>query len=444
MSLTLNVPTPLDSVLQRLGAERTAWVRLAVARYDDTWKVDACDIVTGAAPESWQEERLLYRDAALIATKTTGSAVVGWLRRGRTRLSGRMVGFPGLNPNPQVQRDTSNARGGYEPSRWPTVRTDLIGPDPSVPQQPQQMLVGAGVPTFPNFATAARYLLHDPPSTNGRLYRRISYRHLDTSARIALVEYTDEDVWITVEGDHLAGVTVEVMGNVPGPTRKLRRAPSRPVHLKFEKELPRNAFVVLVRGDTCLDEKALGWEYPVMQDPYVRRLVKFDPSARLQSLLYHKENDQVEFKQGFVGDTDEDKETVMKTVAAFSNGEGGSLFFGINKRYEVVGLRVDDVPSFQDSLSDVIDDWVHPSPSWTFDLLEVPKSRSRVVVELIVNPGTWPPYGIGTTRKSLRYYVRHGARSVPARPDEVRELARSRPPVEPPSVMGSAYYGLNR
>lgn len=438
----MNLPESIDSVLDRLDGERRAWVRLAAARYDGVWRVEACDIVTGAAPESWQEERLAYRDALLIAMRTTGPAVVRWLRRGRARLSGTMLSFPGLNPKPQVQRDSSYARGGYEPSRWPTVRTDLIGPDPSLPQQPHQMLVGAGVPTFPNFATASRYLLRDPPSTDGRLYRRISYRHLDTSARIAVVEYTDEDVWITVEGNHLSGVTVEVMGNVPGPTRKLGRTPNRPIHLKFESGLPRNAYVVLVRGDTCLDEKALGWEYPVMQDPYVRRLMKFDPSARLQSLLYHKENDQVEFKQGLVGQTDDDKETVMKTVAAFANGNGGSLFFGINKRYEAHGLRLEDVPQFQDSLSDVIDDWVHPSPTWSFDLLEVPKSRSRVVVELIVNQGTWPPYGIGTTRKSLRYYVRHGARSVPARPDEVRALARSQPQIEPPGAVGAAYYGL--
>lgn len=433
MSLTLNAPEPLDVVLARLAAEPNAWIRLAAARYDEAWEVEICDIVTGAPPASWRAERMIYRDGIFIALRTKGSTVVRWIRRGSSRLGGARLNFPGLNPNPQVQREAGNARSAYESSRWPTVRTDLIGGmSPPNRQQPQQMLVGAGMPTFQNFATAARYLLRDAPATDSTIYRRMSYRHLDTRARIALVEYTDEDVWVSLEGDHLAGVTVELMGSAPGPTKTLRRAPRRPVHMKLENGVPRNAFIVLVGGDQSLDQKTLGWEYPVMQDQDVRRLVKFDPTARLQALIYHKENEQVEFKQGIIGDSDSDKETVMKTVAAFANGDGGSLFFGINKRYEVTGLPESDVPKFQDSVSDLIDDWVHPAPGWAFDLLSVPGSRSREVVELMVSPGDWPPYGVGTTRRSLRYYVRHAARSVPARPDEVRALARSRPPSEPP------------
>ena len=53
---------------------------------------------------------------------------------------------------------------------------------------------------------------------------------------------------------------------------------------------------------------------------------EIDPTARLQSLIYYKENDQVEFKGGLIGEDDTDRETVMKTVAAFANGNGGSFF----------------------------------------------------------------------------------------------------------------------
>jgi hypothetical protein len=433
VSLTPNAPEPLDAVLDRLAVEPSAWVRLAATRYDEAWEVEVCDIVTGSPPASWRAERLIYSDDIFIAVRTKGSTVVRWLRQGATRLDGTRLSFPDLNANPQVQREAGNAHSAYESSRWPRVQTDLIGGmAPPNRQQPQQMLVRSGIPTFQNFATAARYLLRDDPTTESTIYRRISYRHLDTSARIALVEYTEEDIWVSLEGDHLAGVTVELMGSSPGPTKTLKRAPRRPVHMKLENGLPRNAFVVLVQGDQPLDRKTIGWEYPSMQDPDVRRLVKFDPSARLQALLYNKENERVEFKQGVIGDSDSDKETVMKTVAAFANGDGGSVFFGINKRYEVIGLSEGAIPKFQDSVSDMIDDWVHPAPAWAFDLLTVQGSHSRLVVELMVSPGAWPPYGVGTTRRSLRYYVRHAARSLPARPDEVRALARSRPPSEPP------------
>jgi Putative DNA-binding domain len=407
MSLMPNQSQPLDTILSGLAAQARAWVRLDAARYEDLWEVDVCDIITGAAPASWQAERWVYPDGIFAATRTTGSTVVRWLKRGSVRLSGRTLAFPSLNANPQVQREASNAQSfSFEPSLWPTVRSDLIGSIPTHRQQPQHILVGEDMPTFQNFATAARYFVRDAPSIDSVLQRRLSYRHLDTTARIALVEYTEEDVWVSLEGDHLAGITIELMGASPGPTKKLRRSPRRRVHMKLQNGLPRNAFVVLVTGDRCLDQKTLGWEYPVMQDPDVRRLVKFDPSARLQALLYHKENDQVEFKLGVIGDSDSDKETVMKTVTAFANGDGGALYFGINKRYEALGLREADVPTFQDTVSDLIDDWVHPSPDWSFDILTVPSKHSRVVVELIVSPGDWPPYGVGTTHRSLRYYVR--------------------------------------
>jgi len=384
VSLTLNQPEPLESVLTRLGAEPAAWVRLAAARYGESWEVELCDIVTGAPPISWQLERLSYPDALLIATRTKGSTVGRWLTKQRARIAGHGVVFPELNPNPQVQREASKAASTFEISIWPTVRCDLIlNAAQSNRQQPQQMMVANGMPTFPNFATAARYLLRDSPAIDSTIYRRLSLRHQDTSARIALVEYTDTDVWVTIEGDQLRGVTVEVSGPSPGPKKKIVRTPSKPVHLKLDPASTlRDAFVVLVRDQTCLDRKPVAWSYPVMQDSDVRRLSQFDPEARLQSLLWHKENDQVEFKLGNIGESDTDKESVMKSVAAYANGNGGSLFFGINKRYEVVGIKLDDVPVFEDDLSNMIDDWVHPSPSWSFDTLTIPGNKNRVVVEL--------------------------------------------------------------
>ena len=435
MSIGLNLSCPLGTVLDRLALQPTAWVRLAAARYEDSWEVEVCDIVTGAAPRAWKTELLIYPEAVLLATRSRGPSVVGWLKRGRARLAGRTLILPQLNPNPQIQRYSSNAKHYKGDSAvWPTVSTDLIfsSSPPANRQQPQQMLVAQGSYTFPNFATAARYITREEPKIDSTIYRRVSYRHQDKAARISAVEYDDENAWVSVVGEQLAGVTVEIMGASPGPARRIRRPPKRPVHMKLDGGLPRNAYVVLVREDECLDQRAIGWEYPSMQDPDVRRIVKFDPAARLRVLIWNKENDQVEFKQAGPLESDSDKETVMKTVAAYANGNGGSLFLGINKRYEATGVRGEEVPKYQDNLSDLIDDWVHPTPDWAYDVLPIPGSRTRVVVELIVQPGEFPPYGVGTMMRSLRYYVRHGARSVPARPDEVRALVRSRPPSEPP------------
>jgi hypothetical protein len=75
MSLSPNTPVPIDALLEQLAAKPIAWVRIAAARYEDSWEVEVCDVVTGAPPASWQVERRTYSDAIFIATRVKGSAV---------------------------------------------------------------------------------------------------------------------------------------------------------------------------------------------------------------------------------------------------------------------------------------------------------------------------------------------------------------------------------
>jgi len=123
----------------------------------------------------------------------------------------------------------------------------------------------------------------------------------------------------------------------------------------------------------------------------------------------------------------------MKTVAAFANGEGGSLLFGITKEYEVIGVPGANIANEEDRISDLIDDWCHrvllgdwrstplltrqASSSWRCTSR---KARNR-------------PYATGTKNVPIQYYVRHASRSVPARRTSFVALARSRPPESPPA-----------
>jgi Putative DNA-binding domain len=56
-----------------------------------------------------------------------------------------------------------------------------------------------------------------------------------------------------------------------------------------------------------------------------------DPEAEIQALLSQGEGQQIEFKRQLPQDTTESKRTVFKTVAAFANGYGGNMVFGIEK-----------------------------------------------------------------------------------------------------------------
>ncbi len=106
------------------------------------------------------------------------------------------------------------------------------------------------------------------------------------------------------------------------------------------------------------------------------------------------------------------------------------MLFWITSDYEAVGLPMIGIDDEQDRLSDLIDAWLTPRPAWGFETYPVEEKPGFVVLALHVQQGDEPPYGIGTKSLPTRYYIRHAGRSVPAQPNELRQLARLRPPVD--------------
>src|SRR4029077_13708038 len=117
--------------------------------------------------------------------------------------------------------------------------------------------------------------------------------------------------------------------------------------------LPPGAWVVLRRGNEWLDRKFLSW-------PYVRREqggVEFhiEPSTRLEVLVTRGEDPTTELKEGLPGEGDAAVRTVMKTVAAFANGGGGTIVFGVTDDLEVVGIsKQDSGPKARDRLTGLV------------------------------------------------------------------------------------------
>jgi predicted HTH transcriptional regulator len=74
-----------------------------------------------------------------------------------------------------------------------------------------------------------------------------------------------------------------------------------------------------------------------------------DPESEIQALLSLGEGLQVEFKRQLPEDSAESKRTIFKTVAAFANGHGGSIVFGVEKdEATVCGLDGIDLIALRD------------------------------------------------------------------------------------------------
>jgi predicted HTH transcriptional regulator len=145
----------------------------------------------------------------------------------------------------------------------------------------------------------------------------------------------------------------------------------------------------------------------------------------------------VEFKRQLPENSDESKRTVFKTVAAFANGHGGSIVFGIEKdEATVCGLEGIDLIAARDRLAQLARSVVTPAPEVEVRPYE---HDGKTLLVLIVSRGTDPPYGItlpGKKDKPAEFYVRRDATTFPARPDEIRNavLAATPPPAATPVI----------
>jgi predicted HTH transcriptional regulator len=153
-----------------------------------------------------------------------------------------------------------------------------------------------------------------------------------------------------------------------------------------------------------------------------------DLSTQIEQLRFRGEGDTLEFKEQTP--TDKDKSQMLKTIAAFANGDGGVILFGIEDGTGTMrGLSVDAAKE-SDRLTQMIRTNVVPQPEFRIRHAQV---KGKLVLALFVDPGEKPPYGIHPEKPE--FYVRRAATTFRARQDEVRSLAQTE------SQSGSVYGG---
>ena len=106
----------------------------------------------------------------------------------------------------------------------------------------------------------------------------------------------------------------------------------------------------------------------------------------------------------------------LKSVSAFANGSGGSLFFGIDNDGVVRGL--DDVQHVCEVISSKIRDYMDPLP----DVEMIPHTTDGLhILQLKVSPGHYTPYYyIGDGQRLA--FVRNGDESLPTTAEQMVRL----------------------
>lgn len=106
----------------------------------------------------------------------------------------------------------------------------------------------------------------------------------------------------------------------------------------------------------------------------------------------------------------------LKSVSAFANGLGGSLFFGIDNNGVVRGL--DDIQHVCEAVSNRIRDYMDPLP----DVEMIPHRTDNLdILQLKVNTGNYTPYYyVGDGQRIA--FVRIGDESIPATAEQMVRL----------------------
>jgi predicted HTH transcriptional regulator len=192
--------------------------------------------------------------------------------------------------------------------------------------------------------------------------------------------------------------------------------------------LATGSWVVLKRGSQWIDRKFINYPNTLKPDPGVE--VAVEPMTELMALVTGGEGAMVEFKSIIPESGSELRDKVCRAVAAFANGDGGQLLFGVADDGNMVGLGSIDAQKACDTVARFVSSIVIPIPGFRVDsvLADSEDDDSRLVLVLTVDQGGQPPYGVNPAHP--RYYIRRGATTFEASADQVRALARSRPPTE--------------
>jgi hypothetical protein len=415
---------PIVDLVERLKKERRVWVRLAANRPQDDWQLSLLEVIVGEAGPTWTRGRWDYGRAVFIASVPTGGTVARWLERSRISLDPLSLSFE-LGDLVQVDRRQSRFAGIFEALPWPSVEWKLhVRSDTR--QMLQGELVAADAPAFLSFDHAAAAFFGLPPSPNrGFSGSELIVREQDRRARIDSVRVRPSEVIAAVVGEQLNG-TMLTLGGLAAQRKHLRRG-SREVHFRFAGPIPAGTWLALHRDQELLDRRGLD---PAWGSEGVE--IEVDPVTEVEVLISRGEGVSTEFKRQLPDANDrESVVSVMKTVAAFASGDGGTILFGVANDGTIVGLGGNGPRKTVDWLTSLISDWVRPLADFRPELAEV---GGKQVLFVRVDAGTEPPYGVGTTDRGIDYYVRRGATSFPATPADLRSFVRARlPTTSPPS-----------
>jgi len=402
----------LESVAVRLAVERTA-DGSRVLRMEVTGPVEVGDFDA----TTWD-----YGAFVFLSFVTAGDAVCAWINDHSVGINDLSAALA-VGEQASWERLPSRADRDRPALPWPQVLQARFSPAGGMTQQPTsrpRLLVAPGAPTFPSYEVASEAFFHGLHSLSSpQAYGdALSIRILDRRARLTRLLFSSIGVDVHTDGSDVAGCRVELTSGTDHHEATV--GAEGVAHLALPGGRPDEWWVVLSRGTDWLDYRynTLYGRGPTPDVEIVADAV--EPADELAALMSGGEGLTTEFKRQ-LPDNRDSRRKVARTVAAFANGIGGVILFGVDRdEFTLVGVD-GQFPALRDQLNTFVTELLIPRPDVDIQPYQV---EDKLVIGLHVKQGENLLYGIEPA--DPHYYIRRSGSTVPARPEDVASLIASR------------------
>ena len=132
--------------------------------------------------------------------------------------------------------------------------------------------------------------------------------------------------------------------------------------------------------------------------------------------MLRRENEYTEYKRELTED-------LKKEVLAFVNTDGGSIYIGIDDDGAVLGAEDCDQTMLR--IASMLRDAIHPD-IMMFVAIQTEQIEEKDIIHLSISSGSNKPYYLKKHGlKPSGVYVRQGSASVPASPEQIRQLIKN-------------------
>lgn len=403
--------------------------RFMAERIDGEFRVTRL-IVGPQAP--WEGKDYEYTDVIFMAHATRGTNVANWLRNGAvTTWYNRSFPLVPINSYVDFSSHPSHSKAGSFILSKPFTMY-RVAFSAAVPGRDYDF-ISENVPFFLTRWEAERHLLYDVAEeavhSSWQTPEPGIYVYIDHSdAWLEEIHFSLMALEVHLGGTSLERTKLKVVGTgIQGyddyPRQDIVTIPlpdGRPDYLK----------IALIKGNTLLDYYIDDKNYRSNPHNPQRTNVTFaepEPKDRVQELIDRGEGITIEFKAEI--SLSQDKWKWLKTIAAFANGDGGSLLLGVSDEDgAIVGFNQTlshhkSMAKLKDDIVHVICDNIDPVPNIDFTHVNV---NNHDILVIDVQGDRSQLYAAYHDRKfpTFYYYIRRGATTRVADSNEAQELMK--------------------